>query len=247
MMRLVVFTMILALCAMAGATSHCSAAMISEAQEIQIGAQGAARLESQYGVVNDQAQLARINRIGQTIVNGSERRNLRFTFRILNTRKINALALPGGYVYITQGLLSMVTDQELAFVMGHEIAHVVKKHAIKQMEKQMYTDTGLATLAALFNRGKVSEGSKNTMGVLSMVLSNSYSREDENEADMVACEFMVYQLGYDPRAGVSFMRKLQKAGGGEMPGFVNAIIGSHPLTEERARAINEKANSLGYR
>jgi len=227
--------------------SESPAAMISEAQEVQIGAQGAAKLEGQYGVINDQAQLARINRIGQTIVNGSERRNLKFYFKILNTRKVNALAFPGGFVYVTAGLLPMVTDQELAFVLGHEIAHVAKKHAIRQMEKQMYTDTGLLTLAALLNQGKVSEGSKNTMGVVSMVLNNSYSREDENEADMTACEYMVYQLGMDPRAGVSFMRKLQKVGGGEMPGFVNAIIGSHPLTEDRIRVINEKAHSLGYR
>jgi beta-barrel assembly-enhancing protease len=242
---------VLSLCfflfALAAVMPSCQGAMISEAQEIQIGAQGAAKLESQYGTVNDPEQLARIHRIGQSLVNGTERRNLRFTFKILNTQKINALAFPGGFVYVTRGILPLLTDQELTFVLGHEITHVVKKHAIHQIEKRMYTDAGLVTLAALLNQGKVSQGSMNTVNVVSTVISNSYSREDEHQADMCACEYMVYQFGTSPRAGISFMRKLQKAGGSDLPGFVNSIIGDHPLTEERIRAIDEKSTQLGYK
>jgi beta-barrel assembly-enhancing protease len=221
-------------------------AAISESEEISMGQSAAQQLEAKYGLVNDPTQYERINRIGYALLPACERRNLRFSFKILNTSNINALSLPGGFVYVTKGLLPLCTDQELAFVLGHEMAHIAKRHGIKQVEKQMMTDVGLATIVALMSKGQMTQGGKNTAQVLSLVVNSQYSREDEFEADNVACQYMVYGPGWNPRSGISFMQKLKKTGGGELPGFVNSLVGSHPLTDERIRALEDECRKLGY-
>ncbi len=224
----------------------CHAGMISDQQELQLGIEAARELETKYGTVNDPGQLERIGRIGRSIVSNSERRNLPFTFKILNTNNVNAVALPGGFVYVTKALLPLVNDQELAFVLGHEIAHVTKRHGIRQLEKNLWTQAGLVTIVAIANKGQVNEGSMNTVQAVSTVINSKYSRDDETEADLTACNYVVNALGYNPRAGITFMRKLQKLGGGELPGFVNSLVGSHPLTDERVRSIDEECRKLGY-
>jgi len=224
----------------------CQAGMISDKQELQLGLEAARELEAKYGTVNDPAQLERLNRIGRSLVTSTERRNLTYTFKILNTNNINALALPGGFVYVTKALLPLVTDQELAFVLGHEIAHVAKRHGVKQLEKNLWTQAGLVTIVAIVNKGQVNEGSMNTVQAVSTVINSKYSRDDETEADLAACHYVVGGLGWNPRAGISFMKKLQKTGGGELPGFVNSLVGSHPLTDERIRTIDEECRKLGY-
>jgi beta-barrel assembly-enhancing protease len=227
-------------------TLPCSADMISEQQELQIGMEGAAKLEAQYGTCNDPAQLQRIAATGQKIVPMTERPNLKFTFKILNVEKVNALAFPGGFVYVTRGLLPYVDDQELGFVLGHEIAHVAKRHSIHQMEKQMYTQLGLFAVVALFNKGEVDQGSMNVVQMASTVIGNQYSREDELEADIASCNYMKYALKYNPRAAIGFMEKLKKLSGEELPGFLNSLVGDHPLAEERERAIDGECRRLGY-
>ncbi|MHC9540573.1 MAG: M48 family metalloprotease [Vulcanimicrobiota bacterium] len=234
------------LCTVLSVAAPCQAGMISDQQELQLGVEAARELEAKYGTVNDPGQLERLNRIGRSIVINSERRNQPFTFKILNTDNVNALALPGGFVYVTKALLPLVNDQELAFVLGHEIAHVTKRHGIRQLEKNLWTQAGLVTIVAIANKGQVNEGSMNTVQAVSTVINSKYSRDDETEADLTACYYVVNALGYNPRAGITFMRKLQKLGGSELPGFVNSLVGSHPLTDERIRTIDDACRKLGY-
>ncbi|MDQ7822601.1 MAG: M48 family metalloprotease [Candidatus Eremiobacteraeota bacterium] len=223
-----------------------ASAGISESEETTIGKQGAAQLEAKFGLYADAAQVLRLENLGKKIIPVTERRGLGYTFKILNTDNVNALALPGGFVYVTKGLLPLVTEEELGFVLGHEIAHVSKRHSIHQLEKQMWTDIGLVTLAAVLNKGQISQGSATTIQAASLIINSQYSRDDEREADVASCVYMVAGLGFNPRAGASFMRKMKKAGGGELPGFVNSLIGSHPLTDERIKVIEEEASRMGY-
>ncbi len=219
---------------------------ISESQEISIGQTAASQLEAQYGVWSDQTQYERINRIGSSLLAACERRNLKFNFKILNTKEVNAVSLPGGFIYVTRGLLPVVDDHELAFVIGHEMAHVAKKHALKQIDRQMTTDIGISTILVLLSKGQVTPGSQALGQAVSLVVNSKYSRADETEADIVACQYLVYGLGWDPHAGISFMNKLKKIGGGELPGFVNSLVGSHPLDEERINTIEAECKKLGY-
>ncbi len=218
---------------------------ISEREEIEIGRQSAYKVESQYGLWNDSASLDRINRIGHAIAQISDRPNLPYTFKALNTDKVNALACPGGFIYVTKGLLKDVTDDELSFVLSHEIAHAAKRHSAKQIEKDQATTTGLLILSSFLNKGRISQGSLNTVAAVSTVLSSGYSREDERDADITGCHYMVKALGANPRAAVTFMHKLKKTGG-EMPEFMNSIIGDHPTTDDRIKTLEEECRKMGY-
>jgi len=218
---------------------------ITEQQEIEIGKQSAQKVEAQYGLWKDKNAVERLNKIGKAIADISERPNLTYSFKILNHDGLNALACPGGFVYVTKGAMKDVSDDELAFVLGHEIAHVAKRHSIKQIEKATATKTGLVIMSSLFNKGKISQGNLNVISAVNTVLSSGYSRKDERDADITGCHYMVKALNANPRAAVSFMQKL-KAKGKEMPGFMNSIIGSHPMIDERISTLEEESKKMGY-
>ncbi len=241
-MKLRVFLMALA---MMTVSSISASFAISEGQEIEIGRQSAVKVEAQYGLYNDKAAINKINRIGHSIARISDRPNLPYTFKILNTDKVNALSAPGGFTYVTKGLLQDITDDELAFVLGHEIAHAARRHSVNQLEKTVTTRTGLLVLTAIFNKGKISQGSLNTVKMASTVLSSGYSRKDEKDADITACYYMVNGAGANPRAAGTFLRKLKKKGS-ELPGFFNDIIGDHPLLDERIQLVDAEAKKMGY-
>lgn len=214
-------------------------------REISLGRETARKVEAQYGLWPDGEALERVNRIGHALAAVSERPDLPYTFKVLNTTNVNALAVPGGFIYTTRGLMSLVTDDELAFVLGHEITHAAKKHTVKQIEKQNLTNAGLLTLAVLLGKGEPSRGTLNTAGLASTVLTAKYSRDDEKDADLTACQYMS-AIGINPRASITFMEKLKKYGGGELPGIVNSLVGSHPNTDQRIAELQEECERLGY-
>ncbi len=224
-----------------------SAMAMSEAEEIELGRKTAMALEAKYGVLNNHPQLDRVRRIGYGIAAVTERSYLNFTFKILNTNIINAMACPGGFVYVTNGILPILTDDELAFVMAHEIAHVAKKHGIRQMKKNTLTQLGLSGIALALNKGKKSSDLTNkALGAVSTVASCSYSRGDENEADITACHY-IEEIGYNPRAGISFMKKLKASTKqSKTSDFLNGIIGDHPLTDDRIKNIDAECVKMGY-
>lgn len=121
------------------------AGIISKQQEIEMGRETAMALEAQYGVVQDYELQERVNRIGQSLVAVSDRQDLEYTFKVLNCDEVNALACPGGFVYVFKGLIDyMPSDSELAGVLGHEVSHIVEKHTVHQIEKQLLTTLLLA-------------------------------------------------------------------------------------------------------
>lgn len=113
--------------------------LISRDQEIEIGKQVAAELEREYGVWDDPEQTRRIERIGRSLVAVCERKDMPYTFKILNERKeLNAFTAPGGFIYITRALFNALeSDDEIAFVLGHEIGHVTGDHIRKQLSQAL--------------------------------------------------------------------------------------------------------------
>ena len=115
-----------------------------------MGRETAMALEAQYGVVQDYELQERVNRIGQSLVAVSDRQDLEYTFKVLNCDEVNALACPGGFVYVFKGLIDyMPSDSELAGVLGHEVSHIVEKHTVHQIEKQLLTTLLLAVATKL--------------------------------------------------------------------------------------------------
>lgn len=166
------------------------ASLISTESEIGIGRDVAKQLEKQYGLVDDPALQARVARIGMSLVAVSDRKDLPYTFKVLNSKEVNAMAAPGGFIYIFKGLVDLMpSDDELAGVIGHEVGHVVKRHTVRQIEKNL----GISILfgVAFGNRGPMLQN-------LAMnAIMAGYSRSDEREADYLGY-LHSYKAGYNP-------------------------------------------------
>lgn len=191
-------------------------------------------MEQQYGVWQDPAQQARLERIGRSLVAQSERKDQPFQFKILNSPDVNALACPGGYIYVFRGLLDyMPDDAELAGVLGHEIGHVVKRHTVRQMEKNMWTQLAAVLAGVATGSGDVMMAGM----VVTDALAAGYSRADESQADRCGFDYAL-KAGYSPYGILITMHKLQQlAAEYGNPGW--GLFDSHPDPEERIRGMNK--------
>lgn len=217
-----------------GSALPAEAGIISKKQEIEMGYETAMALEAQYGVVQDYELNERVNRIGQSLVAVCDRQDLEYSFKILNSGEVNALACPGGFVYVFKGLLDyMPSDTELAGVLGHEVSHIVKKHTVHQIEKQLLTTLLLAV---------ATKGDMGLTGLASQALAAGYSRTDERGADKEGFNLCV-AAGYNPYSMVLTINKLDdlaKEKGN--PGY--GLFSSHPEPEERLKRVMKQIKKL---
>lgn len=210
------------------------AGLISQKQELEMGKAAARQLEAQYGVFQDPQAAERVERIGQRLVDVCGRKDITYSFKVLNTEDINAMALPGGYIYVFKGLLDyMPSDAELAGVLGHEIGHVVKRHTVYQIEKNMWTQ-----LAAVLAGAATGNGDVLTMGmIVGDALAAGYSRADETVADREGFSYTL-KAGYSPYAMLVTLQKLQELAAREgNPGW--GLFDSHPAPEQRLKNIRK--------
>ncbi len=232
----------LAACTVNPATGEQSfTGFMPESEEIRVGAQEHPKILREFGGAYDNPALADYARhVGERLARVSETPNLRYTFTILNDDKVNAFALPGGYVYITRGLLALADNEaEMAGVLAHEIGHVVARHTAQRYSQAMAANIGLTLLGVL---GQAA-GAPGTVGDLAQfgaaAALQSYSREQEMEADMLAVRYMT-RVGYGPGAMNSFFRKMEAQAGLEAalsgqpdPEARYGIMSTHPRTAQR--------------
>jgi len=210
------------------------AGLISKQQEINMGKDVAKQLENQYGVVHDEDLQERVNRIGQSLVKQSARQDLAYSFKVLNNQDVNAMACPGGFVYVFKGLIDyMPSDDELAGVLGHEIGHVVKRHTVHQVEKQL----ALSLLTIIAGAAAGDPGAGLALATTaSQALMAGYSRADEREADDQGT-LLTTKAGYNPYSIYVTMCKLNDLSKEQgNPGY--GLFASHPEPEVRmAKAL----------
>jgi len=209
---------------------------MSPEQEIALGYKSAPQMAAQMGGLsqNEKAQ-ALVKQLGQRLVSQSfaAKSPYKFSFHVLaDPRTVNAFALPGGPIFITEGLLRLLkTEAELAGVLGHEIGHVIARHSSERLAKQQLTQGLLGALV-------VGSGDYTTAQigqVVGSMINMSYGREDELESDSLGVRIMA-EAGYDPRAMMRVMEVLAKASGGSrQPEFVS----THPAPENRSARIKE--------
>lgn len=165
-------------------------------EEVKLGQQEHAKIIGRFGVYRDQELQAYIDKVGQRIAEHSSRPEVAYQFTILNDEMINAFALPGGFIYVTRGMLMhMNSESELAAVLGHEIAHVTEKHALRRENRNKGISI-LNTVVAAVSRQPALMELGNLFGG---VLLSGYSREFELEADEVGARYMA-MAGYSPEA-----------------------------------------------
>ena len=213
--------------------------IFTDAQEVQLGKQFSREIEKEVKIYSDPIVTAYIDQLGQHLANHSQRQHITYHFKVVNTDDVNAFAVPGGYLYVNIGLIrAAANESELAGVIGHEIGHVVGKHGVKQMTRQL----GLAAMAQLAlgeNQSKLKQMVANLAagGVLM-----KYSRDAEREADGYAVQEM-YDAGIDPEGMATFFEKLLNLQKGK-PSKLKQLFSTHPPTTERIAAVRSHIAKL---
>lgn len=221
-------------------------------QEVQLGREADSQVVAKYGLLGDKAVTSYVTRVGQTVLEHSaytdpetpaEVRNTPFTFRVLDSPVPNAFALPGGFVYVTRGLLAHLDNEaQLAVVLGHEIGHVLGRHASRQASRAQLGQLGLlgaAVLGGVLGGGDVARGVLDVGGTGVQLLFLRYSRDAERESDRAGVAYAEY-AGYDASEAAAFFRslgRLQEQSGAGLPGFLS----THPDPGEREQTIPQLA------
>ena len=231
--------------------------VMNEQQEIQAGAQAHQEVLKEYGVLKNDRVQAYVNDIGQRLAKLSHRSQLKWTFTVLDSPEINAFALPGGYVYITRGIMAYLdSEADLAGVMGHEIGHVTARHGAQRATRQQNAAlVGLlgGVLGAVLD-SKGGGGIGQQIGEVSQQAAAGYvakyGREQELQADGLGAEYLS-RVNYDPRNMIDVIRVLKdqerfaqevaRAEGRPVPQGGNSWLASHPSNDERLNAINRIA------
>jgi len=232
----------LASCARNPVTGKNEISLVSESQEIQMGQQAAQEVEQSIGFVEDPELQAYVAGIGKRMAAKSERPNLPWEFHVVNDAAVNAFALPGGFIYVTRGLLAhMNSEAELATVVGHEIGHVTARHSVQQISKAQLATLGLGVGSILSSdiaqfAGIASQG----LGVLFL----KYGRDAENQADELGFKYAL-GLNYDVREMANVFQTLNRSseaggGGGRLPEWLS----THPNPENRIARTEQRLDTL---
>jgi predicted Zn-dependent protease len=227
--------------------AHAQLFGISEQQEIQIGRQVQAELARKPGFLDNAGQLDEVRSIGLRLARVSERPGLPWTYHILNDTSVNAMAAPGGFIFVTRGLLDFVkrgpepTD-ELAFVLGHETTHVAHRHAVQLAQRDMELQFGAVLLTQILFGGSFTAYQLSQLG--RALIDAKYSRDKEFEADHYGVIYMK-KAGFDPTAALVFFDRLE-ATEKQQPGAFQHAFEDHPDTPARIAAIRTELRQMGY-
>ncbi len=236
-------------CAVNPVSGHNDFVMMTESEEISAGRDANPKIIEQYGMYDNPALQAYVQKVGEGVAAHSHRSNLIYRFTVLNGTEVNAFALPGGYVYITRGLLAYInTEAQLAAVLGHEIGHVTARHAVRQQSAA--TVTGL--LGSVLAAGVGIQGADNVVNVLGSALLQGYGRDHELEADRLGAEYLA-RTGYDPHAMIEVIGILkdqeqfevqQAKEEGREPHVYHGVFASHPDNDQRLQEVVGAANQF---
>jgi len=233
----------LAGCATNPVTGGRNFVLLSEDQEIDLGRANDPKIRAQFGTYDDAKLQAYVQQVGEDLAAKSHRAGLVYRFTVLDTPDVNAFALPGGYIYITRGILAYLSSEaELAAVLGHEIGHVTARHSVRQYSAA----TAANIAAAIFIQNRVGQ---DLFGVLGNALLSGYGREHELESDRLGAEYLA-RTGYEPQAmlgviGVlknqeEFDKERAKTEGRE-PRNYHGVFASHPSADKRLQEVVAEA------
>ena len=218
-------------------------ALMSPTQELSTGAQEHEKILKTYGNKYAGTTLeSYVNQIGKRISADTERPDITYKFFVLDTPMVNAFALPGGYVYVTRGLMAIAnSEDELAGVMAHEVGHITGRHTAERYSRGVVTSLGAAAVAAALN----SQAASDVLGVGTQLYTASYSRGQESQADSLGVRYLS-KAGYDTGAMARFLRnmdaytKYEASLAGQADNGAD-FFATHPQTEGRAAQADAEA------
>ncbi|MFQ5816574.1 MAG: M48 family metallopeptidase [Terriglobia bacterium] len=202
-------------------------------REIELGQQLAREVRRNSRPLSDREVIRYVEELTQRLVRNSDAR-VPFTVRVIDSNEVNAVALPGGYLYVNTGLiLAAQSEAELAGILAHEIAHVTARHAVERATK--VTVLNWLTLPLIFIGGSAAYAAYQVLGIAVPLTFLKFSRNAEREADFLGLQYS-YKAGYDPVAMIDFLERLKQGAESKVAG----IFSSHPMTRDRIRRA-EKA------
>ncbi len=211
--------------------SRLGAAQADDA-EIRLGRQGAAEVEARFRVIRDAAVQERLTRIGATIAAVSERPRLPYTFKAVELDQVNAVAFPGGFIYVTTGLLAFVrSDHELAAVIGHEIAHAAHSHGLEMQRRANRATLITILIAVLTGDGRLAAGAQ----VIGGGLLSGYSRDLERAADLAGIAYLT-KTPYSPVGVLTMLERVHRLEQFSPRPDAGAFA-DHPRTAERVQYV----------
>lgn len=236
-------------CAMNPVSGTPDLVFMSESSEINIGSENDAKIREKYGVYENTELQAYINRVGQRLAVHSHRPSLTYHFIVLDSPEVNAFALPGGYIYITRGILAYLNSEaELAAVLGHEIGHVTARHAVRQYSAASATGF-VGTLIGVATGIPVTQDLFNTLG---NAMLSGYGRDHELESDRLGAEYLA-RAGYDPQAMIKVVGVLKNqeefeiksaAAENRRPHIYHGVFASHPSADKRLQEVVGEADKF---
>lgn len=229
-------------CAVNPATGERELSLVGEGQEIQMGQEADQQIVASIGLYEDADLQRYVDGIGQRLAAGAERPNLPWTFRVLDDASVNAFALPGGFVYVTRGIMAHLTSEaQLAGILGHEIAHITAKHSVSQISRAQLTQLGLGLGSILVPQAAPFA---ELAGAGAQLLFLKFGRDDENQADELGVRYMA-QEGYAPAELADVMQMLERQGRmGESQGRLPEWLSTHPDPANRVGNIIDHIAAL---
>ena len=230
-------------CATVPDTDRRQILLLSPQDEIRLGLQAFDQVRDELDLVEEGPEKEQVERIGKRIVDVASDRlsdrgfdSLEWEFHVVEDEQINAFVLPAGKVVFYTGLLDLAeSDDEVAAVMGHEVAHVIGRHAGERLSQNILITTGLVAAQVALDTDTPS--GRNTMAALGLGavvgVQLPFSRHHEAEADEIGL-YLMAEAGYDPRAAVTFWQRMEDKGGTRPP----AILSTHPGPDQRIQRLN---------
>lgn len=229
-------------CAVNPVTGKRELSLIPESQEIQMGRDADREIVATMGLYPDEAVQAYVGGLGRKLAASSERPNLPWTFRVVDDPVVNAFALPGGFVYVTRGLMTHLNSEaELVAVLGHEVGHVTAKHGVAQASRAQIAQIGLG-VGSLLKPGLDELAGIASQGIGLLFLK--FGRDDERQADDIGFRYLV-RSGYDPRPMAEVFDTLARVSAAQGGGRVPSWMSTHPAPENRRAWADGKIAASG--
>ena len=246
---LLMLSLALNACATNPVTGESDFALVSESEEIEQGHSYHKQVIAGYGRYEDPALQHYVDSLGQELAAKSHRAHLDFTFTVLDSPEINAFALPGGYIYITRGIMAYLDSRaELAGVLGHEIGHVTARHSVRQQSGQMAS----TLLSVLITATTGQSGLGDLSNQVGTGIIRGYGREHELEADRLGAEYL-HLSGYDPEIMLEVIGVLKDQEVYEQalakkenrdPNIYHGVYATHPRNDDRLKTVIRAAKNL---
>ena len=213
--------------------------IMPEFMELQFGLSTKTEVEKKYKIYDDKETQNYINALGQKLAIHSERPGLKYEFYVVDSKEVNAFAVPGGFIYVTTGIIKELENEaQLAAVIGHEIGHIAKRHSVKFLQRAIIANYGIEFLSNIIG-GKSEKGEItkiiSTIGINFLFLKNS--RENEYEADEQGA-YLISKIGYTPQAMIDVQKHLLKLRKSK-PTALEEFLSTHPISENRIAHIEE--------